>query len=363
MYQKKCVICNKDFEARVPHKITCSAKCRKKHQANLSYNFYLNKKENGIEKICLTCGIVFHSEREEAKYCSLQCNRSGSNFKKERKIIFCLNCNKEVEVLKDNPRNTRFCCIGCSNTYFKSHDDIIKVCENCGNKFIVEYKNRNKHKYFCSKKCANTGENNSMYGLTGSLSPAFGQIPWIKGKTIETDEKVAELGRKVSVTLKEQFTSGERNHFGENNPMFGKHHSVESREQISRVRSERIVNGDYASWFDKGNIFSIKMKSDISYRSSWEKIAIEYLDKNEDIVGFLHEPFSLKYLFEGLEKNYIPDFFIEYKSGIKKVIEIKPKCFVEYEINQFKFQAAKDYCQEKGYVFEIWTEEDIKKLL
>ena len=73
--------------------------------------------------------------------------------------------------------------------------------------------------------------------------------------------------------------------------------------------------------------------------------------------------YRMRYMFEGLEKNYIPDFFIEYKSGIKKVIEIKPKCFVEYEINQFKFQAAKDYCQEKGYVFEIWTEEDIKKLL
>jgi hypothetical protein len=84
MYINKCVVCGKEFEAKVLHKVTCSIECRKIHQSNKSYNFYKNKKENGFEKVCETCGSIFTSEREESKYCSRQCNRSGSLFKKVR---------------------------------------------------------------------------------------------------------------------------------------------------------------------------------------------------------------------------------------------------------------------------------------
>jgi hypothetical protein len=363
MYQKICIICNKQFEAKIPHKATCSKECRKRKQANQSYKCYENKKNNGIKKVCEVCKNEYFSEREESRFCSMKCANIGKSYpnKKERIIEKCLNCEKDIINSIGGSRNKRFCNISCSNTYNKKHDDVIKNCENCGNEFSVIYIDREKR--FCSKSCSTGGKFNSMYGMTGSLSPLFGKDPWTKGKTVETDERIAKLGRKISLVLKEKFKNGEMSNFGENNPMFGKHHSNESREQISKVRTERMVNGDYASWFNKGKVYSTKMNREISYRSSWEKITLEHLDKDDNILSFYYEPFSIEYLFEGVKKNYIPDVLIEYVNGIKKLVEIKPSCFIDYDINQTKFEAMQQYCQQNNLIFEVWTEKEIEKLI
>lgn len=361
MYTNKCIICEREFESKIPHKITCSVECRKRNQANASYKNYKNKKDNGIIKICETCGKEFHTEREESRFCTRKCNNTGSQFKKERKIIYCLNCNKEIEIIKENPKNTRFCCIGCSNTYFKSHEDVLKICKWCGKEFIVPYKKRFSHEKFCTKSCAANHMNN--------IRPE-------------------EVNKKISETQKKQYASGERihswigrhhteetkkkisdNHIsnetfkGKNNPMYGRNHAIETREKISNTRGQKIISGEYASWFDKGKVFSLKMNKEISYRSSWEQKVIESLDKDENVLMFIHEPFSIPYVFENVNKNYVPDIFIEYRDNTKKLIEIKPEYFVDCPINQSKFSAAEQYCEEKGIIFEVWTEKDVEKIV
>jgi len=149
---------------------------------------------------------------------------------------------------------------------------------------------------------------------------------------------------------------------GENNPMFGKNHTTETREQISKTRTDRIVNGDYSSWFNKGKIYSSKMNKELFFRSSWEEKVIQHLDIDDTVLSFEVEPFSIEYLHKGIMKNYIPDFLIEYNDK-KLLVEVKPEIFVDYEINIDKFQAAQNYCNEKGLAFEVWTEKQIQTLI
>jgi hypothetical protein len=309
LYIKQCFICNNDFETKRSHTLFCSIKCKKKEE--------YNRKRNRYEVICEYCKKLFKTSNQQ----------------------------------------TRLCSPACINTITKKHDDIKKKCIECDNDFYTSYIRRRKQ--FCSYSCATTHKN--------------------KNRTEETNIKISE-------TIKNQFASGERIHpfmgkilteqhkqriseeriikgsaAGKHNPMFGKNHSIKTKEQISETRSNRMVNGDYKTWFCKGTYYSLKINKNINYKSSWEKQVIQFLDKDEKVISFSYEPIRVPYLFE-IKRHYIPDLLITYKDGNQKLIEIKPSYYVDAEINQAKFKAAQEYCDSKGILFEVWTEKTINNL-
>jgi len=117
-YKNKCIICEKEFTAKVPHTNTCSIKCRKEKQRHLSYNFYLKNKENGIEKKCEVCGIIFTSERQSARFCSMKCVGKGKTHptKKSKLRTKCLFCGNDM---KNKRWFANYCSISCSNKHNK----------------------------------------------------------------------------------------------------------------------------------------------------------------------------------------------------------------------------------------------------
>ena len=76
-----------------------------------------------------------------------------------------------------------------------------------------------------------SGENNSMYGKRGKDHPAFG-----RKHTQETREKIskAKSGRKLSQKTKDKLSKA---NYGENNPFFGHKHTPEARKKISKARN------------------------------------------------------------------------------------------------------------------------------
>ena len=79
-------------------------------------------------------------------------------------------------------------------------------------------------------------------------------------------------------------------------------------------------------------------------------------------------------------KRYFPDFYIKYKNVhgkvVEKVIEIKPlrQCnppiqkrktkkymyeALEYAKNQAKWKAAKDFCADRKWEFQVMTEKEL----
>ena len=123
--------------------------------------------------------------------------------------------------------------------------------------------------------------------------------------------------------------------------------------------------------------------NNIVYRSLWERRFMIYCDNNQNILEWGSEEVIVPYRspIDNRYHRYFPDFYIKVKESngmIKKmIIEIKPfkQCIepkvkqrktkgyiyevVEYAKNQAKWNAAKEWCLDRGYEFQVLTEHDL----
>jgi hypothetical protein len=123
--------------------------------------------------------------------------------------------------------------------------------------------------------------------------------------------------------------------------------------------------------------------TNIIYRSLWELKFLKYCDTNVNILEYASEELAIPYRspVDGRIHRYFPDAYIKVKEpdgSIKKyLIEIKPhkqtmppakpkrqtKGYIyeayEYAKNQSKWEAAREYCKDKGWIFKVITEHDL----
>ncbi len=123
--------------------------------------------------------------------------------------------------------------------------------------------------------------------------------------------------------------------------------------------------------------------TNIIYRSLWERLFMKYCDTNENILSWSSEEKVIPYRspIDGKVHRYFPDFLIKVREPngtIKKyMIEIKPKKqtipptkpqrqtkryiseVYEYAKNQAKWEAAREWCADRGYEFKIITESEL----
>tara|TARA_R110000868_G_scaffold6275_2_gene35758 strand:+ start:199 stop:654 length:456 start_codon:yes stop_codon:yes gene_type:complete len=123
----------------------------------------------------------------------------------------------------------------------------------------------------------------------------------------------------------------------------------------------------------------------IIYRSSWELKALQWCDRNENVLEYGSEEIFIPYFDENTRKirRYFPDLFLKIrdKNGIikKYLIEIKPKSqtklpektsgkkqktyineMITYQNNQSKWKYARQWCEDNGIIFMILTEDELK---
>ena len=112
----------------------------------------------------------------------------------------------------------------------------------------------------------------------------------------------------------------------------------------------------------------------ITYRSSWEKKFIQWLETSSRVTRWSSENIRIPYWYvDGREHSYYPDFTATI-DGEDCVIEIKPRsqCTApkkptpysldQWRKNSAKWSAALEWCRERGLKFKILTEESINKL-
>lgn len=123
--------------------------------------------------------------------------------------------------------------------------------------------------------------------------------------------------------------------------------------------------------------------TNIIYRSLWERKFMVYCDTNERILEWGSEEVFVWYKspIDGKAHRYFPDFYIkvqEANGSIKKyLVEIKPlkqtvpppkpqrqtKRYIsevyEYAKNQSKWEAAREWCADRGYEFKVITESEL----
>jgi len=122
----------------------------------------------------------------------------------------------------------------------------------------------------------------------------------------------------------------------------------------------------------------------IVYRSLWELKFMNYCDKNENILEWGSEEFFIPYRSpkDNKIRRYFPDFYIKFKERTGKikrmVVEIKPykqtqepnknpkkktknwmNEVVTYGVNQAKWKAAKEFCDDRQWEFKILTEHEL----
>ena len=121
----------------------------------------------------------------------------------------------------------------------------------------------------------------------------------------------------------------------------------------------------------------------IIFRSLWERKFMVYCDQNKNVLEWASEEIALPYRspVDNKVHRYFPDFYMKIKENngtIKNyVIEVKPlkQCSppkkpkrqtrgyireaYEYAKNQAKWQAAKDFCDDRQWEFKVVTEKEL----
>lgn len=123
--------------------------------------------------------------------------------------------------------------------------------------------------------------------------------------------------------------------------------------------------------------------SNIIYRSGWELKLMSYLDRHKDVLEWASEELVIPYKspIDGKYHRYFPDFWVRKRNrdGTQEVvvIEVKPKYqTVEpkvqkritkrylsevktWGVNKAKWIAAEEYCRDRGWKFQIFTEDEL----
>jgi hypothetical protein len=120
--------------------------------------------------------------------------------------------------------------------------------------------------------------------------------------------------------------------------------------------------------------------NDVVYRSGWERSVMKWCDSNPQVKKWSSEEVIIPYLCETDNRvhRYFMDFMIQYKDGKTVLVEVKPlketnppktgkgrsrrTVLTEgltYIKNQSKWKAAREYANNRGWNFEIWTEKEL----
>lgn len=125
--------------------------------------------------------------------------------------------------------------------------------------------------------------------------------------------------------------------------------------------------------------------TNITYRSHWERNVMRWMDSNESVVEWASEEIAIPYEHPIYQKRhkYYPDFYVKFKDGTVKVIEVKPdvqtkkpiepktkkqtnsryvNAMITYVINMSKWEKATEAAKRNDFIFEIWTENTLKEM-
>lgn len=118
----------------------------------------------------------------------------------------------------------------------------------------------------------------------------------------------------------------------------------------------------------------------VVYRSMWEKYVFIWCDTNPKVKRWSSEEIVIPYYYDVDKKyhRYFPDIFIQTEEK-SILVEIKPdketkppvgqrrtKKYINesltYVKNMNKWEAASEYCKDRKWEFQIWTEDTLRDM-
>jgi len=182
------------------------------------------------------------------------------------------------------------------------------ICNyGCGLKASFQLKNK---KWCCCKfpnqcpsvrkKNSNSLKNITKKRVRSGPGPMTGKIPWNKGLTKKDDIRIAIGTEKAKRTNKK------------NGPSFlGKKHSIETREKMSKTRTEMYINGWKATSCGRAKKYDYisPIAGKIKVDGKWELAVAKYLDSLN--INWYRNTKRFSYInLKGKKSTYCPDFYI-----------------------------------------------------
>lgn len=127
-------------------------------------------------------------------------------------------------------------------------------------------------------------------------------------------------------------------------------------EELTSLTNKKYKHGKFISYQQNDK--------EIYYASSFELKALTILETDSNVKSFDRCKLRVKYkkTSTGLTHNYLPDFEVKLKDGSTKIIEVKAKWQLEEQETKEKLSQAKEYFDNIGVQFEIWTEDTFEEL-
>lgn len=126
------------------------------------------------------------------------------------------------------------------------------------------------------------------------------------------------------------------------------------------VKGKRIKHKVH---FKEGTFDSSKMNGkQIHYRSGFERDVYQCLELLTEVVAYDAEKVEIPYWYVGERHIYRVDLQIVFTDTSIELWEVKPSDQTSDPKNIAKWKAAKEYCLTRGWIFQVITEKELKKL-
>ena len=216
----------------------------------------------------------------------------------------------------------------------------------------------NKNHRFCSKPC--------RYKNLVKVRPYVGtKNPFYGKKHTSKSKKNISIGVSKGMLKSEKFKKSMKNrNRGDKNPFYGRKHDNTSREKMSEARARLISLGLFNPNYHRGirgEYFSNKIGEKCFFASFYEFLRMVLLDLDENVKTWTkRHNIRIKYFFKEKQHFYIPDFFVELKSGQFILEEIKG--YEQEDKLKLKIDCLSRFCNENNFCQNFIDYEKLNKL-
>ncbi|MGX9687366.1 TnsA-like heteromeric transposase endonuclease subunit [Deinococcus wulumuqiensis] len=124
---------------------------------------------------------------------------------------------------------------------------------------------------------------------------------------------------------------------------------------ISDLAPARDIPNYHGQRHRVGFYASTKAGGHLPFESGLERLRLQFLDFDREVVTFLTQPFTLEWVEGKRTYRYTPDLLAIHASGKRVVEDVKPARFHDSAKNRRAFDAAREALPSIGFSFELWA--------
>jgi hypothetical protein len=223
-------------------------------------------------------------------------------------------------------------------------------CDVCGREYDRPMSRRHDGRDLCSLRCTNLGRFHTEEWKLAMSQRMQGKGNHFYGRhhSNETRELISRQvsARCTALSEEERQLKYSRSISGEANPFYGKHHNEATRQRMSETRTRKINEGEITcgSRGRKGTYVSTKTGAIERYDSFFELLRMQLLDADIDVISWTKKHgVIIPYVFNDSTHRYTPDFLIDYCDS--SVLE-EIKGYEQEDKLCAKMDALAKYCLE-----------------